>query len=738
MGDCSSNKRDWKSLRNKVIGLGEGSLKKSYYPELEESEARFKAIFNSVNDAIFVQDAKTGRIIDANQRACELYGYSYDEIINIKIGMLSEGIAPYDDEISVEKIRKAAAGEAQIFEWQAKKKDGTLFWVEVSLLLAEINEHNEILSVARDITERKKTNEALRESERRLSDIIDFLPDATFAIDLDGKVIIWNKAVEELTGVKANDMIGKSNYEYGLAFYGKRMPLLIDTLRGITLKDEFLQFAEQQNSVVAERYTPIIRDGGAYLWGKTSPLYDPDEKIIGYIESVRDVTDRKLSEDALKESTQMMQLVLDTVPARVFWKDRNSVFRGCSRLLAYDAGVNSPSEMIGKTDFDMPWKDTHAQKYQDDDKYVMETGKSKLSYQETQYNAEGRTIWLTSSKVPLRDATGNIIGVLGTYEDITERKQAEDDLRESQRTLATLLSNLPGMAYRCWNDPNWTMQFVSEGCAELTGYPKEALINNARISFGALIHPEDRETVWKEVQNSLAENRPFRHVYRIYTASGKVKWVWEQGRGVYSDSGELLALEGLVTDITEQKLVDEEKRAFYRETVRSVTQGKLDLVSYADIERYINAATYRAAVQSPQDTAIVRQQVEIMLSANKLKGDEMGLFLTGLGEAMTNALKHAQKGKVFSGANRKSVWVAVSDDGPGIETLTLPSATLRRGFSTKISMGMGYTIMIDVSDRVLLCTGHSGTTVVLEKFIEKSAPELSLIDLPDTWDQVSF
>jgi signal transduction histidine kinase/PAS domain-containing protein len=140
---------------------------------------------------------------------------------------------------------------------------------------------------------------------------------------------------------------------------------------------------------------------------------------------------------------------------------------------------------------------------------------------------------------------------------VTERDRAEEALQESQRILSTLMSNLPGMAYRCRSDGEWTMEFVSEGCFGLTGYRPTELIKNRKISYGQLIHPMDRESAWNAVQTALQENRSFQITYRVITATGEEKWAWEQGRGVFSPAGDLLALEGYVIDATEQVLAQE-------------------------------------------------------------------------------------------------------------------------------------------------------------------------------------
>ena len=142
--------------------------------------------------------------------------------------------------------------------------------------------------------------------------------------------------------------------------------------------------------------------------------------------------------------------------------------------------------------------------------------------------------------------------------DLDREGRILEQLRESQRALSTLLSNLPGMAYRCRNNFSWTMEFVSEGCIELTGYHPEDMINDSKISFGELIEPSDRSQGWHEVQESLWQKAPFQRTYRITTAFYEEKWVWEQGRGVYSDAGDLVALEGFITDITKYKHAEQE------------------------------------------------------------------------------------------------------------------------------------------------------------------------------------
>ena len=148
------------------------------------------------------------------------------------------------------------------------------------------------------------------------------------------------------------------------------------------------------------------------------------------------------------QSQIMLQRIIDLLPIRIFWKDYNGKFLGCNKIFANDAGFEKPEELIGKNDNQMVWKD-QAKQYIKDDEQVMESGLGKLHIEEYQTIASGETRWVNTSKVPLIDMNGSCIGVLGTYEDITDRKSAEDELIKSHEK------------YRLWFEQDLTGNFVS-------------------------------------------------------------------------------------------------------------------------------------------------------------------------------------------------------------------------------------------------------------------------------------
>ena len=158
------------------------------------------------------------------------------------------------------------------------------------------------------------------------------------------------------------------------------------------------------------------------------------------------------------------------------------------------------------------------------------------------------------------DEEGKLVGAVGLAIDVSNRRRNEEALRASRRSLRMLLANLRAMIYRGQIDRRWSMEFVSEGCFELTGYEASELLDDARMSFGSLIHPDDREFVWNEVQSRVAAREPYELTYRIIDRAGETKWVWDQGRGIFSARDELVGLEGFIIEVTRRRLAEESAR----------------------------------------------------------------------------------------------------------------------------------------------------------------------------------
>lgn len=241
-----------------------------------------------------------------------------------------------------------------------------------------------------------------------------------------------------------------------------------------------------------------------------------------------------------------LQTVVDNLPFDVWMKDLEGRYLAVNKSFVAYAGV--PMErIIGATDRDL-YPSEEAEIYLSTDRAVLSG--EKQGYFESL--VEGK--WKEEYKDVARDDAGNVIGTTGYSRDITSRKQIEWELAESERTKAILISNLPGVAYRCKNDENWTMTFLSDGCFELTGYTPEELLNNNQISYSQIISPKCRHEIFEKWNKDIEMNRKSNDEYIIITKSGEEKWVWEQSVPVRDQEGNLSESEGFILDITANKM----------------------------------------------------------------------------------------------------------------------------------------------------------------------------------------
>ena len=276
------------------------------------------------------------------------------------------------------------------------------------------------------------------------------------------------------------------------------------------------------------------------------------ERRQGYIDLRAEIAERHRAEEAQREALLLLREVLDTVPVRVFWKDRASRFLGCNSPFAKDAGLGSPEEIIGKSDFDMSWRD-QADTYRADDLSVMETGIPKIGYEEPQTTPAGDRSWLRTSKIPLKDAAGNIIGTLGTYEDITERKRAEMVLREREY----LLSETQRMAHiGSWRwDLSGPIEWTDE-TYRIYGVSPETF-TPTRESLVSLLHPEDRSAMQRWIEACAAGQSPGDLEFRAILPNGSLRLLSGRGELKYDADKRPAFLAGTVQDITERKQAEE-------------------------------------------------------------------------------------------------------------------------------------------------------------------------------------
>lgn len=218
----------------------------------------------------------------------------------------------------------------------------------------------------------------------------------------------------------------------------------------------------------------LLRMDGTYVDTMTSvrAIRRGDATVSHCFIQIQDVSVLKQVERRLRESERMLRLVLDNIPQRVFWKDRSFKYLGCNRPFADDANVGLPEAIIGQDDFNLCWKDV-AHLYRQDDREVMESGIPKMGYEEPQTRLDGSTMWLRTSKVPLRNDQGEVVGILGTYEDITEHKRVEAALQISEGQLRSLFDSITECALLV--DMEGTILDLNETAANIAGRPREEL-----------------------------------------------------------------------------------------------------------------------------------------------------------------------------------------------------------------------------------------------------------------------
>jgi diguanylate cyclase (GGDEF)-like protein/PAS domain S-box-containing protein len=259
--------------------------------------------------------------------------------------------------------------------------------------------------------------------------------------------------------------------------------------------------------------------------------------------------------ERLHESNARLSMLLQSSPLAIYTRDRDGLLTSWNPAAEQMYGWKA-EEVIGKP---LPSVPDASRAESDALRVRLLAGESFIKHETRRRKRDGTPIDVDAFLAPLRGSAGEITGIIAVVADITERKRAEETLRETQRRLTTLMANLPGMVYRCANDPQWTLEFVSNACETLTGYPAADLVGNRKLAYADLILPADRQAVWDSVQRAVAAKTPFALEYRITTAAGAVKWVWEQGSGVYGEDGDLIAIEGLVSDITGRKQVEAER-----------------------------------------------------------------------------------------------------------------------------------------------------------------------------------
>ncbi len=263
--------------------------------------------------------------------------------------------------------------------------------------------------------------------------------------------------------------------------------------------------------------------------------------------------------ELLHERKELLSITLQSIGDGVISTDTNGRIANMNPMAEHLCGVKLEN-VLGKplTEVFIIISAESREIVENPIKKVLQTGQiAGLANHTILISNDGKEYQISDSAAPIIDKNGNITGVVLVFSDVTDKYLAEAELRESERSKSVLLSNLPGIAYRCLFDTDWTMKFISEGCLALTGYQISDFTENKTITFNELIVPEYREKLWQTWQHAVDTKTAVFVEYKIRTADNLEKWIWEQGVPIYNKNGEIEALEGLMLDISDRKRAEQ-------------------------------------------------------------------------------------------------------------------------------------------------------------------------------------
>ena len=571
-----------------VTFLKDISERKQARQELMEKENRYRTLFNLSPSGILLL-ALDGEIIDVNESFCRSVMYERNELIgkNILFVVPKENI----DSVPVH-IQELEQGRILKHVVKNIKKDSTLCDMELMESLVTLPDGRiGILSAANDITVRRKAENDLRHSYEQYRMLLDFAPDAFFHGDAKGNFIAVNIAATELTGFGRDELL-KMNMK--------------DLFSKMQLKNQPLNYQSLKEGRKIKTIREVIKKDGSTLFVEMN-----SKKMIdgSYQSFFSDITDRIKAEEEIIKSRERARLqrnaitriALDEV---VSIGDLNGTFKLLTREMATTLQVERAGIWLFSDDkselrcaslyHDPIQKHISGSTLQavDFPRYIQAIKNESSVFTSDAQNDPRTSEFTDQFFVPLGitsllDASihveGDFMGVVcfehcGEKRDWhtdeesfassvasivaqtlinNKRKQVEKELFDKERIHRTLINNIPGFAYRCNNDTNWTMLYISSGCEKITGYTPDDFIDNKSLAFNDIILPEYQikiSELWKKV---LSERAVFEYEYPIVSKDGQEKWVWERGCGIYSDQGQLQFLEGFITDITDKKQAEQ-------------------------------------------------------------------------------------------------------------------------------------------------------------------------------------
>ena len=495
------------------------------------------------------------KILFANQAAASFFGYeSVDALMEIESVLDLFAPEEWTRARALNKRRRAKKGVPHQLDFEGMRRDGTIFRMEIisQIVIWEGREATQNSLV--DITERKKAEKALQESEAKYRDLVETSHDLIWKLDEAGLFTYLNPAWEETLGYDPEEMLGRSFMDFKIGpNAAQKFETHKEILTGRILTNHESSYLTKSGEERRLNFNAI-------------PVYDSEGEIVGTQGTAQDVTERWRAEEELRASQRLMETVFNTIPHSLFVRDANSVFLMANRKLANRYGME-PEDFKGLHLMNIPFA-TQAQRQQflDNDREVLKTGRQLVNDQIPVSQTNGQTKIFTNSIQPLRGENGEIIGLVGIAEDITERKQAEQELRESRDQLSLLIDNLPALITYVGIDRKY--KIVNKTMESWFGRPRKEILGHSLTEF---FSPADTEYFTTRVDE----------VFRGKTLSSEEEIAYPDGvtRQVdltfVPDLGPEQSVRGyfgLVQDITQRKRAEAEL-SLHSEIVKHMVGG---------------------------------------------------------------------------------------------------------------------------------------------------------------------
>ena len=361
----------------------------------------------------------------------------------------------------------------------------------------------------------------------------------------------------------------------------------------ISFKAELLALAGGATSFENETINYTLRGEGRVIFLRLTVAPGSEETWERIFVGISDITKRRQAEAALAAERDLLQALMDNIPDTIYFKDTASRFTRINRAQVSVLGVVAPEDAVGKTDLDFFQDSELARGFYEEEQHIIETGESLINHIEFNPTPDGKPRWFSATKVPIKDLSERVIGIVGISRDITQRMHVEESLREAELKYRTLVEYMPAIIYVDLADESRNTLYISPQIQEMLGYAPEDW--TAKPDFcDTIIHPEDRERMWKETQRAEANGR-FSCDYRYIAKDGRVVWVHDEAILLKNEAGEPSVWQGVMLDITAQKEAEEALRQseetirYQNEMLSNLHQITLDLLRYRELDPLLHA-----------------------------------------------------------------------------------------------------------------------------------------------------